>query len=196
MPHSNIFAAAAVLHRPAPSAHSDLADPDLPGIARGDGDGAPRPWPFNPDDVSPLGWWRTLPADQLGEAQQKMLRAAIAKICVRERQWLAGVPEDAASSIALALGTLPLTAITLEVDLAMSALAISALGGNAGSVLVLSHILRLAPLDHPFARELSAAWLRLTPQRALDVKARAPHRVAANRCPVDDQAACQTGDNA
>jgi hypothetical protein len=52
----------------------------------------------------------------------------------------------------------------------MSALTVGALGGNAAAALLLSHILRQTPLDHPFARELSVSWLVLNLQRALEKK--------------------------
>lgn len=125
-------------------------------------------WPFHPDDVTPLQWWRTLPADRLTDAQHLLLRATLAKISpLRGREWLGGLRGDAAAGIALALESLPITAVPLEIDLVMSALAVHALSGNAAAALVLSHILRLAPLDHPFGRELSASWLALNLRNAM-----------------------------
>jgi hypothetical protein len=92
---------------------------------------------------------------------------------IKGREWIADLYDDAAASSAVALGALPISEITFEVDLAMSALTVSALGGSAGAVLVLSHILCLAPLDHPFAKELSTSWLMLNLRRALSAKATA-----------------------
>jgi hypothetical protein len=107
-----------------------------------------------------------MPADHLGDAQHLLLRTMLQDIStIKGSEWLAGLRDNAAVCVAVALGALPITKITFEVDLAISALTVSALGGNAGSVLVLSHVLRLAPLDHPFARELSVSWLALNLRR-------------------------------
>jgi hypothetical protein len=66
---------------------------------------------------------------------------------------------DAAASIAIALEMTPISEISLEVDLAMTVLVLNALDSNAAAPLVLSHLLRGAPLDHPFGKELSVSWL-------------------------------------
>ena len=158
-------------------------------------------WPLHPDDVSPLQWWRTMPVDHLGDAQHLLLRATLQNIsAIKGREWLAGLRDNAALCVAAALGALPIIEISLKIDLAMSALTVSALGGDAGSVLVLSHILRRVPLDHPFARELSVSWLVLNLRRALEAKAIAKarateaHRTPANRDAIDHRAAFYSGD--
>jgi hypothetical protein len=73
---------------------------------------------------------------------------------------------DAAASIAIAVEMFPITEITLEVDLAMTVLMVGALDDNAAAALVLSQLLGRAPLDHPFAKELSVSWLVLNLRRA------------------------------
>lgn len=129
------------------------------------------PWPFNLGDVTPLEWWRTMPADHFGSEQHLLLRATLEKICVMNgHQWLSALRGDAAASIAIAIGALPIDQVTLEVDLAMSALALCALEGSAGVALVLSHILRRTAFDHPFGKDLSASWLTLNLCRALAAK--------------------------
>jgi hypothetical protein len=128
-------------------------------------------WPFNLGDVTPLEWWRTMPADHLGDGQRLQLRATLEKICVmKDHQWLSALRGDAPASIAIAIGAMPIDQATLEVDLAMSALALCALEGSAGAALVLAHILRRASLDHPFGKDLSASWLALNLCRALKAK--------------------------
>jgi hypothetical protein len=84
------------------------------------------------------------------------------------REWLSAMHGDAAASIAIAVEMFPITEITLEVDLAMTVVMLSALDGNAAAALVLSQLLGRVPLDHPFAKELSVSWLVLNLQRALD----------------------------
>jgi hypothetical protein len=191
---STIEAAPAVPNPPAPPGSEHRV---VPSKAACIGNWERSSRPFSPGDVSPLAWWRTLTADNLGDAQHLLLRATLENICViKGHKWLAGLHGDAAASIALALGSLPITELTLEVDLAMSALTVSSLGGNAGSVVVLSHILRLAPLDHPFAGELSVSWLVLNLRRALNAKATdvAPGIEIGTRSPVTHRAGLHAGD--
>lgn len=135
------------------------------------GERARSPWPFNLGDVTPLEWWRTMPADHFGDAQRLHLRATMEKICVmNDRQWLSALRGDAAASIAIALGAMPTDQVTLEVDLAMSALALCALEGNDASALVLAQILGRTALDHPFGKDISASWLAHNLCRALTAK--------------------------
>jgi hypothetical protein len=132
---------------------------------------AQSPWPFNLDDMTPLEWWRTMPADHLNDAQLLYLRTTMKKISMlKSRQWLSALEGDAAASVAIAIKAMPIDRITLEIDLAMSALALCALDGSAGAALVLAHILRHTALDHPFDKELSVSWLALNLRRALNAK--------------------------
>lgn len=168
MRHSTIETAAAV---PNPQAAPSLGDRGAPKRTAGIGAWARSSWPFNPDDVSPLQWWRTMPADHLCDAQHLLLRATLEKFYViGGRESLGALHDDATACIAGAFGTLPIVEITFEVDLAMSALTVSALRGSAASALLLSHVLRLAPLDHPFAKELSTSWLVLNLRGALSAR--------------------------
>jgi hypothetical protein len=176
MRHSTVETATAVQN---PTA-SPSRDGGAPSRTGGIGGWARSSWPFNPDDVSPLQWWRTMPADHLGDAQHLLIRATMEKVCViGGRAWLGALHGDAAACIAVALGVLPVVDLTFEVDFVMSALTANSLAGNAASTLVLSHILRQVPLDHPFAKELSVSWLALNLRRALSARATA---VAA--CPT------------
>jgi hypothetical protein len=87
---------------------------------------------------------------------------------MKGHEWLSAMRGDAAASIAIAVQMLPITEITLEVDLAMTVLMLGALDGNAAAAVVLSQLLGRAPLDHPFAKELSVSWLVLNLRRALN----------------------------
>lgn len=158
-------------------------------------------WPFSPDDVLPLQWWRTMPADQLGDAQHLLLRTTLQNIATfTGRQWLAGLHDNAAACIKIALRAHRISKIALEVDLAMSFLMASALGGNAGSALVLSHILRRVPIDRGFAKKLSVSWLELNLRRALEAKATKEgqalktRHAPTNRDADDHRAATDAGD--
>jgi hypothetical protein len=125
-------------------------------------------WPFGTMDASPLTWWRTMPADLLGDAEHLLLREAIGKIGVlKGPEWVAAMNGDAPASVAIALVALPIQALTLEVDIAMTCLALGALAGSPASALVLSQVLQRTSLDHPFSKELSVSWLVLNLRRAL-----------------------------
>jgi hypothetical protein len=127
----------------------------------------PSSWPISPDDVAPLVFWRTIPANNLGQVPHLMLRETLDKICVMQgRQWLSAMRGDPAASIAIAVEAMPIIQITSAADLAMTTLALCALDGNAGAALVLAHILHRTQLEHPFADELSISWLALNLHRA------------------------------
>ena len=131
-------------------------------------DWQPSSWPFSPTDASPLTWWRTMPADLLGDAEHLLLRETFNKIGgSRVREWASAMHGDAAASFAIALPAMPISNLTLEVDLPMTALTLNALGGNAAAALVLSNVLQRTSLDHPFAKELSVSWLVLNLRRAM-----------------------------
>ena len=96
-------------------------------------------WPWSPEDFSPIEWWRSLPADHLGDAHHLLLRATLHKICVMNgREWLSAMSGDAVASIAIAVEMFPITEITLEVDLAMTVLMLGALDGTAAAAVILS----------------------------------------------------------
>jgi hypothetical protein len=131
-------------------------------------DWQPSSWPFRPEDVTPLAWWRTMPADLLGDAEHLLLSEVIGKIGVlKGREWISAMRGDAAASVEIALETLPISTVTLEVDLAMTALTLVALDGNAAAALVLSQVLQCVSLDHPFAKELSVSWLGINLRRVM-----------------------------
>ena len=112
-----------------------------------------------------------MPADHLGDAQHQTLGETLEKVCLmQDRRWLSAMHGDAAASIAIAIEIISIHQITLEVDLAMTVLMFHALDGSAGAALVLAHILRRVPLDHPFAKELSVSWLTLNLRRALNTQ--------------------------
>ena len=131
-------------------------------------DWQPSSWPFSAMDTSLLAWWRTMPSDLLGDAEQLLLRDTIGKVGVlKGREWVSAMRGDAAASIAIALGALPISEISLEVDLAMTSLMSSALGGSAAAALVLSQVLQRCSLDHPFGKELSVSWLMFNLRSAM-----------------------------
>jgi hypothetical protein len=184
---AGVTAANADLHRPGDHGHhKDEAAPDpvrceatasaVPGakLARAAhaADRAYRParpidraWPFNPDDTSPLAWWRTLPPDRLGEAEALLVNTTLDSIDVMHGGDVAiALRGTVAAAVAVALALMPIAEVTLEVDLAMTAVLRAALAGDGPAALVLAHVLGHAEIGHPFATELSASWLTCHPR--------------------------------
>lgn len=148
-------------------------------------DWQPSSWPFSTMDTSPLAWWRTMPADLLGDVEHLLLRETIGKVGVlKGREWVSAMRGDAPTSIAIALDALPINTVTLEVDLAMTSLMSSALGGSAAAALVLSQVLQRCPLEHPFGKELSVSWLVFNQHRARAGKAQV-NALTRRRHPAD-----------
>lgn len=117
-------------------------------------------WPFHPEDISPLAWWRTLPSNRLRDAEHLLLRAALDQVHVLQQPcWIAARRGDPSAAIATAMALLPITHVTLTVDLAMSTVLLAALGGDAAAAVMLAHVLRQAEFDHPLAAELAESWL-------------------------------------
>jgi hypothetical protein len=136
--------------------------------ARRRGPPTKRAWPFNPEDTSPLAWWRTLPSDRLGDAEGLLVNATLAKIDVMGGgdAMAAALRGEIGAGVAVALSLMPVNEVTLEVDLAMTAVLRGALAGDGPAALVLAHVLGGADLDHPFAAELSASWLTCPPRNS------------------------------
>jgi hypothetical protein len=81
----------------------------------------PSSWPFRPEDANPLAWWRTMPADLLRDAEQLLLRETIREVGVLKGcEWVSAMRGDVPAGIAIALEAMPITTITIEVDLAIS----------------------------------------------------------------------------
>ena len=119
------------------------------------------PRPFKADGISPLAWWRTLPPDAFGDAERLLLLATLEQIDVLHGgdDFAAALKGDPAAAIGVAFSLMPVEAMTLKVDIAMTALLQCALERNAAAALVLAQVLGLTDLGHPFATELATSWL-------------------------------------
>ena len=119
------------------------------------------PWPFKADGISPLAWWRTLRPDAIGNAERLLLLATLEQIDVLHggADFAAALKGDPAAAIGVAFSLMPVEAMTLKVDIAMTALLQCVLERNAAAALVLAQILGLTDLGHPFATELATSWL-------------------------------------
>ena len=162
---------------------SEITASAIPGVQPGEtnGGGAADPayrpvepvnraWPFNPDDTSPIAWWRTLPSDRLRDAQRLLVNTTLERIGVMRGGGVltAALRGEAGAAVAVALTMMPIGDVTLEVDFAMTAVLRGALAGNGPAALVLAHVLGHADIGHPFATELSASWLPCQPRHCRD----------------------------
>jgi hypothetical protein len=114
-----------------------------------------------PKDGHPLTWWRILPPHLLGEAERLRVDEALNGLAVfgGGQDLAAALNGDPAAAISVTLSLVPLRAVTLKADIAMTALLSYALHGDSAAVLVLSHILGRAQWEDPRAVNLGVAWL-------------------------------------
>ncbi|WGS18637.1 MULTISPECIES: hypothetical protein [unclassified Bradyrhizobium] len=117
-------------------------------------------WPFNPQDVSPLAWWRTLSSDLFRDAPHLLVRATLERITLLhgDNRFATALRGDPAAAIAEAFSLMPISEITLKTDIAMTAALQCVLDGDAAASLVLTNVLCRTQLDHPFALEVAASW--------------------------------------
>ena len=120
-----------------------------------------RPWPFKAEDISPLAWWRTLPSDAFGDAERLFLPATLDQIDVLHGgdDFAAALKGEPAAAIGVAFSLMPITQVTLQADIALTALLRCAVERNAAAALVLAQVLGLTDLGHPYAIELAKSWL-------------------------------------
>jgi hypothetical protein len=118
------------------------------------------PWPFKAEDTSPLAWWRRLPPDAFRDAERLLLGTTLERISVLPsgEDFTAALRGDAAAAMDVAFSLMPVEQMTLQADIAMTALLRCALQPNAAAALVLAQVLGLTDLGHPFATGLAAAW--------------------------------------
>lgn len=116
--------------------------------------------PLKAEETSPLQWWRTLPADAFRDAERLLLPATLERVRVlRSNDDLtAALSGDPAAAIDAAFSLMPIETFTLEVDMAMTALARCALERHAAASLVMAQIIGLTEFDHGLAIELAASW--------------------------------------
>ncbi|MBR0851686.1 hypothetical protein JQ543_28375 [Bradyrhizobium diazoefficiens] len=112
--------------------------------------------------MSPLAWWRRLPPDSFHDAERSLLRATLGDVRVLRggADLAAALRGDAAAAVGSALGLMPITEVTLPVDVTMSWLLYTALKQDATAALVMSQIVGLTDLGHGFAIELAGSWFK------------------------------------
>ncbi|KWV48414.1 hypothetical protein AS156_18205 [Bradyrhizobium macuxiense] len=119
-----------------------------------------RGWPFGPQDTTPLAWWRTVPSYAFRDAEHVLLLATLKRMSVLHggSDFASAQEGEAAAAIGVAFSLMPITEMTLKVDIAMTALLRCALERNAAAALVLTQVLSLTNLGHGLATDLAASW--------------------------------------
>jgi hypothetical protein len=122
----------------------------------------------------PLGWWRTIPAEEFDPSRVKVLRAMLSTIAILdEPAWSSATDGDAVAAIGLALRLNPARSTSTAYDLIMTSLAICATEGNAAACLVMSHILRKIPGAGKTEARIATSWLAHAFNQLLDRRAKA-----------------------
>jgi hypothetical protein len=103
-----------------------------------------------------------LPPDSFHDAERSLLRATLGDVRVLRGgdDLAAALRGDAAAAVGAALGLMPITEVTLPVDVTMSWLLYVALKQDATAALVMSQIVGLTDLGHGFTIELAGSWFR------------------------------------
>lgn len=121
----------------------------------------PYPWPFKREEHSTLAWWRALPADSFGSADHEHLRKALRKISILhvDEGFAAALRGETYAAIGAALAAMPISEITLQVEIVMTSLLSAAPNRNAVACLVLAQVVGLTDLDHPLSVAIAGSWL-------------------------------------
>jgi hypothetical protein len=109
--------------------------------------------------IYPLSLWRTLRAAEFEAPDLVAIRRLLAKIVLFGRpKWRDAVVGNAPAAIAVAVSFLPIDNVTLQVDLAMTALISCAIEGNLAAAIVVANILRNLPGSAPLHRQIATSW--------------------------------------
>jgi hypothetical protein len=124
-------------------------------MARGDG---------RPDALAsafePKAKWRTLRSEQFVDADVHAIDELLDRTVIFGREdWRAAVDGDPAAAIRLVITFMPVREITIQIDLAMTALLRLAVGGDAAAAAALSFVLRNLPGRSALHRDISNSWL-------------------------------------
>ena len=138
----------------------------------------PCRWPFKVEDCSPLTWWRRLPPDALCDAERLLLSETIKRIAILHAgdDLSAAMRGDAGAAMGAVLDLMPIKEITLRVDLALSALTLNALDGDAASGLIMAQVTGLTDLGHDHSISLATSWFAQGQRHSSD-----PHKFAEAR---------------
>lgn len=111
------------------------------------------------DGISAIETWRHLRRPQFDEATVSKTFSALSGIAwLREPRWSRAVEGDAAAAIGLAGSLLPTETIVPQVDLAMSALCLVALAGDAAAELFMAFAVHSVRGGDALAHDIARSW--------------------------------------
>jgi len=108
---------------------------------------------------NPLTAWRTVRAGKFTSEDLVAIKEMLSKTALLgDPRWDEAVAGDVPSAVAVAVSFLPIDVITLQVDLALTALVRFAIEGDPAAAIVLSNILRNLPGGRAGHRRIATSW--------------------------------------
>jgi hypothetical protein len=118
-----------------------------------------RPGDTAESSFDPWSSWRTRRAEQFDAAEENTIRHLLAKTALLDKpKWRDAVGGDVAAAISIAVSFLPIDKLTVQIDIAMTALVNHAIEGDNAAAIVLSNILRNLPGSRPLHRRIATSW--------------------------------------
>jgi hypothetical protein len=123
--------------------------------------------------IYPLSLWRTLRADEFEASDLAAIKGLLANTALLgQPKWRGAVAGDVPSAVAVAVSFMPVDKITVQVDIAMTALIRCAAEGDFAAAIVAANILRNLPGAMRLHRRIATSWFvsNLTMLRAMTGK--------------------------
>jgi hypothetical protein len=127
--------------------------------------------------IYPLSLWRTLRADEFEASDLAAIRGLLANtVLLGQPKWRGAVAGDVPSAVAVAVSFMPVNKITVQVDIAMTALIRCAAEGDFAAAIVAANILRNLPAAMRLHRRIATSWFvsNLTTLRVMTGNGRSP----------------------
>lgn len=108
---------------------------------------------------APWALWRTWRAEQFDVADADTLQHLLAKTSLfGQPKWRNAVGGDVSAAVGVAVSFLPVDEVTVQFDIAMTALISYAIEGDAAAAIVVSNILRSLPGRERLHRRIATSW--------------------------------------
>lgn len=108
---------------------------------------------------APWALWRTRRAEQFDVADADTLQHLLAKTSLfGQAKWQNAVGGDVSAAVGVAVSFLPVDEVTVQFDIAMTALISYAIEGDAAAAIVVSNILRCLPGRERLHRRIATSW--------------------------------------
>ena len=109
--------------------------------------------------IYPLSLWRTLRANEFEASDLAAIEGLLANtVLLGQPKWRGAVAGDVPSAVAVAVSFMPVDEITVQVDIAMTALIRCAAEGDFAAAIVAANILRNLPGAMRLHRRIATSW--------------------------------------